>query len=111
MKPKTTLITKFFGMSFFDFLGSGSNNLIKEYKEKGAVVIDVRTPREYERGHVPGSILISIDAIPQSVDEIINMKRAVILVCHTGARANAAQMYLKRFGIDVINAGPWQAAL
>jgi len=99
-------------MSFFDlFGGGGANNQVKEYKDKGAVIIDVRTSMEFEDGHVPGSILITLDSIPESVERIKAMNKPVILVCRSGARAGSAQAYLKRFGIDVINAGPWQAAL
>ena len=99
-------------MNYFDlFGGGGTNNLVKEYKDKGAVIIDVRTPWEFEEGHVPGSVLIELNAIPESVERIKAMDKPVILVCRTGARASSAQAYLRRFGIDVINGGPWQAAL
>lgn len=109
---KTISNLKIFIMSFFDiFGGSGAQNQVKKYQDKGAVVIDVRTPMEFEDGHAPGSILITLDSIPESVDRIKAMNKPVILVCRTGARAGSAQAYLKRFGIDVINAGPWQAVL
>ncbi|MFN4197507.1 MAG: rhodanese-like domain-containing protein, partial [Flavobacterium sp.] len=37
-------------------LGFGSKtNQIKEFKERGAVIIDVRTAGEFQQGHIKGS--------------------------------------------------------
>jgi rhodanese-related sulfurtransferase len=98
-------------MSFFGFFGGGANNQVSEYKEKGAVIIDVRTPMEYEEGHAPDSVLMTLDSIPNRVEEIKALDKPVILVCRSGARAGSAEAFLKRHGIDAINGGPWQAVL
>ncbi len=97
-------------MSFFGLFG-GDGDRIKEYLDKGAVVIDVRTPMEFDQGNAPGSVLIPLDTIPQSVARIQEMKAPVILVCRSGARAGSAKSFLQSYGIDVINGGPWQAVL
>lgn len=44
-------------MGFFDFFKqSNINQGIEEYKmTAGAVLLDVRTPQEYQEGHIPES--------------------------------------------------------
>lgn len=96
-------------MSFFGLFGGGnSESPIEEYLKDGAVVIDVRTPDEYESGHVKGSKNIVLNVIPGKVAEIKAMNKKVIAVCRSGARSGQATSFLKQQGIDVINGGPWQ---
>ncbi len=60
-------------------------------KIPGAVIIDVRTPEEYEVGHMDGSINIPVDEInknPYIVSE--NRTATVILYCSKGYRSAAA---------------------
>ena len=44
-------------MGFFDFLKQANiNQGIEEYKKTaGAALLDVRTPQEYQEGHIPES--------------------------------------------------------
>ena len=96
-------------MSFFGLFGGGnSESPIEEYLKEGAVVIDVRTPEEYQSGHVKGSKNIVLNVIPGKVAEIKAMNKKVIAVCRSGARSGQATSFLKQQGIDVINGGPWQ---
>lgn len=45
-------------MGFFDFLkGPDIDQGVKEFQATpGGVLLDVRTPQEYQGGHVPGSV-------------------------------------------------------
>ena len=98
-------------MSLFGLFGGGNNTeAIKEYLEKGAVVLDVRNPGEWAEGHVKGAKLISLNDIPQKVEEIKAWNKSVIVVCRSGGRAGSALSYLQQAGIDVINGGAWQNA-
>ena len=94
----------------FGFL-FGKNN-IKEAIKKGAVIIDVRTPHEYDNGKVPGSINIPVDRIAASIERIRSMKKPVVLCCESGMRSNTAKNILKTAGIpQVYNGGSWEAVL
>lgn len=86
-----------------------TDEIIIEYLNKGALVIDVRTPFEFAQGHIPNSELIQMHEIPAQVERLVNLGESIILVCHSGYRANIAKNYLLSFGIDVINAGNWQS--
>ncbi|HAO14544.1 MAG TPA: sulfurtransferase [Tenacibaculum sp.] len=84
------------------------SNEIKQYLEKGAVVLDVRTISEWDEGHSEGAKHIVLDTIPEHVEEIKSWDKPVIAVCRSGGRSGQATEFLSAKGIDVINGGPWQ---
>jgi phage shock protein E len=69
--------------------------------------IDVRTPAEYETGHLPGSRNINFDRIGAGIVDITPNKDApIILYCKSGRRSGLAKQTLERLGYtNVINAG------
>ena len=81
---------------------------IKDYLEKGAVVLDVRTLEEWNEGHVEGSKHIVLTEIPLELEQIKSWDKPVIAVCRSGARSGQAAQFLSNNGIDTINGGPWQ---
>jgi len=97
-------------MGLFNWFGSsGSNNeSIKEYLQKNAVVVDVRTPMEFQEANVQGSVNIPLHVLEARFHEIKEMNKPIVAVCRSGARSGNATIFLKRQGIDVINGGPWQ---
>ena len=98
-------------MGFFNFFGGGkSASDVADYLEKGAVVLDVRTPAEWSDGHVQGSKLITLNEIQQNINKIKSWNKPVIVVCRSGARAGSILPFLKNEGIDAINGGAWQNA-
>jgi len=87
-------------------------NKVKEALQKGAVVIDVRTPHEFDNGKAPGSINIPVDRISSSIERIRSMRKPVIVVCESGARSSQAKSILKSAGInEVYNGGSWESVL
>ena len=87
-------------------------NKIKEALQKGAVIIDVRTPHEFDNGKVPGSINIPVDRISVSVERIRSMNKPVVIICESGARSSKAKNILKSAGLnEVYNGGSWQSVL
>ncbi len=98
-------------MGLLSFLGFGSGK-IKEALKKGAVVIDVRTPQEYDMGHIPEAIHIPVDRIRIQAPRIKAMNRPVVLCCNSGTRSGKAQNFLKSEGVkEVYNGGNWEQLL
>jgi rhodanese-related sulfurtransferase len=96
----------------FDFIKNmfgGGNEAAKEALEKGAVIIDVRTPTEYSGGHVKGSVNIPLNEISGKISKIKNYNKPVVTCCRSGARSGSAASMLKAQGIEVYNGGSWQA--
>ncbi len=93
-----------FGM----FSRKDTANEIKEYLEKGAVVLDVRTQAEWDEGHIKGAKHIVLDTIADHVETVKSYNKPVIAVCRSGGRSGKATDFLSQNGIDIINGGPWQ---
>lgn len=74
--------------------------------KEGAVIVDVRTPEEFQSGHVKGSINIPLDRL-QSQLKKLDKSKPVITCCRSGARSGMAADELTRHGFDVHNGGPW----
>lgn len=89
-------------------LGAKTNELI-EFINKGAIVIDVRTPREYRDGHIIGSKNIPLDTISSKANELKKLNKPLIICCQSGMRSGQATSFLKNTGIECINGGGWQS--
>lgn len=76
-------------------------------REDNATVVDVRTPQEYNGGHVAGSVNIPMHEIPHRIEELKNMKMPLILCCASGGRSGQAYQYLIQHGITCYNGGSW----
>lgn len=68
-----------------------------------AIVLDVRTPEEYQKKHIPGALLIPIEDIRGGKLSKLPDKDATILIyCWTGRRAEDAAEYLIKRGYKKI---------
>ena len=90
------------------FSKKDATNEIKEYLEKGAIVLDVRTKMEWDDGHSEGAKHIVLTVVPLNLEEIKSWNKPVIAVCKSGGRSHQATQFLTQNGVDTINGGPWQ---
>ena len=56
-------------------------------------IIDVRSPADYARGHIPGAVNIPLSEIRDRLDEI-SREHPVVTHCNKGVSGNAAQNIL-----------------
>lgn len=80
---------------------------IKELvRNPSTVLVDVRSPWEYEMEHIPGAKNIPLEEIMYKVEEFKSFKSPVVLYCRSGARSGMAVSILKQNGVaDVYNGG------
>lgn len=72
---------------------------IKSLMSKGAILIDVRSPQEYNEGHIDNSILLPEYEILKKIKDIIpNKNTRIILYCSSGTRSKKAQEELEKMG-------------
>jgi len=73
---------------------------------KGAFIVDVRTPDEYNAGHFPGATNIPLDTVKDRLSEFGDKNRTIVVYCRSGRRSGLAQQILKDAGYtDVQNGG------
>lgn len=81
--------------------------------ETGAVLLDVREDFEWAQGHSPQAMHIPMGQIGERVGELPT-DRAVVCICHVGARSAAVADALNRGGWTAVNVGggmqAWEAA-
>ena len=51
---------------------------LKEKREDEYNLVDVRTPKEYEEGHLPGARLIPVGELPDRLAELDRKKPTVV---------------------------------
>ena len=66
-----------------------------------ALLLDVRTPAEFEDAHIEGSVLHPLSALdPAAVAALARDKSACVVVCRSGGRASQAAQKLAAAGIS-----------
>lgn len=80
---------------------------IKEFVERGAIVVDVRTPGEFKSGHVKGARNIPLQNISGKTAELKKLNKPLILCCASGMRSAQATSILKSAGLECVNGGSW----
>ena len=69
--------------------------LVAGEKGEPCMLIDVRSPEEYARGHVPSAHLVPLNNLP-AVARDIEREQPVYLICQGGLRSLQAMDYLGR---------------
>ena len=81
--------------------------LITEFSQKdinNAIIVDVRTPEEYQEGHLDGAMNINwFDADFQSQVEELDHKKTLYVYCKKGGRSAKAVKVLDSLGFEVID--------
>lgn len=63
------------------------------------VLLDVRTPSEYETEHIPEAVLLTLDEIEEKASEIIpNKDKTYYVYCRSGNRSAVAAQLLVDMG-------------
>ena len=94
-------------MGIFDFLFGNKKKQVQEFLDKGAIILDVRTQREWDNGHIKNAKHIPLDQLRNQVAKLKKMNKPVITCCASGARSAQAVQILKSNNIDATNGGGW----
>ncbi|HUH29660.1 rhodanese-like domain-containing protein [Gelidibacter sp.] len=94
-------------MGIFDFIFGIKKRQINELLEKGAIILDVRTQREWDNGHIKHAKHIPLDDLRNRIGELKKINKPVITCCASGARAAKAAEFLNLNNIIATNGGGW----
>jgi len=69
------------------------------------LVVDVRTPEEFQAGAFPGATNISLDELQGRISELGSQSRDITLYCASGARSAYGQRVLQQLGFSNVKNG------
>lgn len=69
--------------------------------EDGGYILDVRTPGEWQAGHVPDATLIPLDELPNRLSEVPE-DTEVYVICRSGNRSATARDILLQNGFEQV---------
>lgn len=94
-------------MGLLSILGFG-NEKIKEALRRGAVIIDIRTAAEFDRGKVRDSVNIPIDRININLKRIVQMNKPIVICSNSDSENDRVIDVLKANGVkEIHNGGNW----
>ena len=80
------------------------DDVIEEYKRTaGAVLLDVRTPQEYQEGHIPESKNVPLQQLDNIASVAKNKDIPLFVYCYSGSRSRQATGILQRMGYSKVN--------
>ena len=105
---KLILILLLFPLAFIAW-AEGDTKKQKEENPK-VVIIDVRTKREFDQGHLTNAINIPHTKIKVEIKKYAqDLNQQIILYCRSGGRSGIALKVLKQMGYkNAINAGSYK---
>lgn len=71
-------------------------------EEKNAVILDVRTSKEFSRGYIDGAININVDDLREQL-ETLDKSRNYVVYCQVGLRGYLANRIMRNNGFNVTN--------
>jgi rhodanese-related sulfurtransferase len=71
----------------------------------GPLILDVRTPGEFQMGAYPGAVNVGLDELIDRVDEFGSKDREIVVYCASGARSSYAQRLLEQAGFTNVRNG------
>ena len=71
--------------------------------QKGALVLDVRSPDEFAAGHLPGAVNVPVDRLEASLKEVGAPERPVVVYGHSGRRRRWAAEILQKNGFKKVH--------
>ena len=81
----------------------------KQLCSGGAIILDVRMPREFQGGHIKGAINVPLQGLDKEAGRLKKLNKPVITCCLSGTRSMMAKRILSQQGVEVYNGGGWQS--
>lgn len=97
---------------WFKRRGKISEKDARTHLNNGALLVDVRTPSEFNSGHLPDAINLPLDEIEEKLPRRLKDKNQPLLLhCQSGMRSGLAMNKLKSLGYaNVFNLGSYGRA-
>ncbi|MCE7042732.1 rhodanese-like domain-containing protein [Dyadobacter sp. CY312] len=94
-------------MGIISVLFGNNKTDFKSLVANGALIVDVRNPREFSSGHIDGSVNMPLHMIGSKAAFFKAGEKPVITCCQSGVRSIIAEEMLRAAGVEVYNGGGW----
>ena len=91
------------GYLFFRGGGDVSGSDARRLVERGALLVDVRTPEEFAAGHIAGAVNIPLGQLDDRMDELGPRDAPLVLYCRSGNRSGQAARVLASAGFTGVH--------
>lgn len=82
------------------------NDIKTLINDPDTLIVDVRSPWEFEMEHIAGARNIPLEEITSQIDSFKNSGKPLVLYCRSGNRSGMAVSLLKQNGVqEVYNGG------
>lgn len=81
------------------FRNISGEEAVRKISGGDTMVLDVRTPREYEKSHIPGAVLIPLQQLQERCGEM-DPHKEILVICAAGMRSQQACRYLSQQGFQ-----------
>lgn len=72
---------------------------LRKFQKEGAVIVDVRSPQEFQEGHIDGAISIPEYEIKKEAEKrLMDKNQNIVVYCSSGGRSKKTQKLLKKLG-------------
>jgi len=68
-------------------------------QDKNIILVDVRTPEQYQAGHIKGAISLPLEEVESKASSVLKDKNAKYFIyCRTGRKSEEVSEYLDAIG-------------
>ena len=98
------LVAAFVAWRFYSSrLSNADADAIRKALSAGAKIIDVRTPVEFQGGHIDGAINIPLGELSSQLKRLGKKKAPLVLYCRSGSRSGQAASFLRSRGYQNVH--------
>ncbi|MGZ8225634.1 MAG: rhodanese-like domain-containing protein [Methylovulum sp.] len=95
------LIQELFDTAFKKFGSISPLLAVTKMNDSSTIVIDVREPDEFIKGHIENSMSVSLGKLPEYLPKLEEYKTTPVLIaCQTGTRSASAAKILTKAGFE-----------
>lgn len=94
-------------MGFLDFIFGAKKREVQSFLDNNAVILDVRSQREWDSGHIENAVHIPLNELNTRVQEVKALNKPIITCCESGVRSSKAAKFLNLNNISATNGGEW----
>jgi rhodanese-related sulfurtransferase len=94
-------------MGFLDFIFGAKKRQVQAFINNNAIILDVRTDKEYNNGHIKDSLHIPLSDLHTNLEKLKAYNKPFIVCCQSGVRSAKAAKFLNLNNIEATNGGGW----